>query len=381
MEERQKKNEEERQDAVKEPVIYQDMLPQEVLEQLTPEVRRQFFIWDEIFKRELEVHPWLVLPLIKEVFHKAYPVDVKARLLSTEYVVDRVQEVSVRALNSIHADILLKVGRDLYHFECQMEKNRDMVLRMLEYDMNIAFVHGRKERSSGNAVDDIELPKSAVIYLNYPERTKEDGNLRIRFSDGSTYLYQPPVLKVQEYTPEMIEEKHLNMLIPFLPIRFKKNIGRKGSDGQKKAVPETVRKELTDLIHKCMMIVYREKENGTLTESARINLLDFLSRSCDYLLRDEPELHMEVRKMMEPAFKLLMEEKEELESKNEELKEKSENLFGENTQLKIKIEKSIRNSIEKNKADHIEIEQTKELLETIFSLTELEAEEMLAKYW
>lgn len=85
--------------------------------------------------------------------------------------------------------------------------------------------------------------------------------------------------------------------------------------------------------------------------------------------------------MMEPAFKLLMEEKEELESKNEELKEKSENLFGENTQLKIKIEKSIRNSIEKNKADHIEIEQTKELLETIFSLTELEAEEMLAKYW
>lgn len=43
----------------------------------------------------------------------------------------------------IHADILLKVGRDLYHFECQMEKDRGMVLRMLEYDMNIAIVHGR----------------------------------------------------------------------------------------------------------------------------------------------------------------------------------------------------------------------------------------------
>ena len=32
------------------------------------------------------------------------------------------------------------------------------------------------------------------------------------------------------------------------------------------SVPETVQKELTGLIHKCMMIVYREKENGTLTE-------------------------------------------------------------------------------------------------------------------
>ena len=57
-----------------------------------------------------------------------------------------------------------------------------------------------------------------------------------------------------------------------------------------------------------MMIVYREKENGTMTESARINLLDFLGRACDYLLWDEPEIHMEVRKMMEPAFKLLTEE-------------------------------------------------------------------------
>ena len=55
MEERQKKKE--RQDVVKEPVIYQNMLPQEILKQLTPEVRRQFFIWDEIFKRELEIHP------------------------------------------------------------------------------------------------------------------------------------------------------------------------------------------------------------------------------------------------------------------------------------------------------------------------------------
>ena len=385
MEERQKKKE--RQDVVKEPVIYQDMLPQEILEQLTPEVRRQFFIWDEIFKRELEIHPWLVLPLIKEVFHKTYPVGVKIRLLSTEYVADRIREQGVRTLNAIHADILLKIGCDLYHFECQMEKDRDMVLRMLEYDMNIAFVHGKKKCSSGNMIDDIELPKSAVIYLNYPERAKEDSSLRIRFADGSTYLYRPPVLKVQEYTPEMIEEKHLNMLIPFLPIRFKKYIGRKGNDGQKLPVPETVRKELTDLIHKCMMIVYREKENGTLTESARINLLDFLGRACDYLLWDEPEIHMEVRKMMEPAFKLLTEEKKELEIKNEELKEKSENLaveiktlFGENTELKTRIENSIKNVIEKNRIDQIDISQTKEMIQNIFDLSESETEEMLKKY-
>ena len=122
-----------------------------------------------------------------------------------------------------------------------------------------------------------------------------------------------------------------------------------------------------------MMIVYREKENGTLTESARINLLDFLGRACDYLLRDEPEIHMEVRKMMKPAFKLLTEE-------NAELKKRTANLSGENTELKTRIENSIKNVIEKNRIDQIDISQTKEMIQNIFDLSESETEEMLKKY-
>ncbi|MBO5483453.1 MAG: hypothetical protein J5978_09030 [Spirochaetaceae bacterium] len=122
-----------------------------------------------------------------------------------------------------------------------------------------------------------------------------------------------------------------------------------------------------------MMIVYREKENGTLTESARINLLDFLGRACDYLLRDEPEIHMEVRKMMKPAFKLLTEE-------NAELKKRTANLSGENTELKTRIENSIKNVIEKNRINQIDISQTKEMIQNIFDLSESETEEMLKKY-
>ena len=121
------------------------------------------------------------------------------------------------------------------------------------------------------------------------------------------------------------------------------------------------------------MIVYHEKENGILTESARINLLDFLGRACDYLLRDEPEIHMEVRKMMKPAFKLLTEE-------NAELKKRTANLSGENTELKTRIENSIKNVIEKNRINQIDISQTKEMIQNIFDLSESETEEMLKKY-
>ena len=38
---------------------------------------------------------------------------------------------------------------------------------------------------------------------------------------GTEHIYRIPILKVQEYSLEKIEEKHLNILIPFLPIRFR----------------------------------------------------------------------------------------------------------------------------------------------------------------
>lgn len=49
---------------------WQDKVPQQssrkstekVLKKLTPEVRRQYFIWDEILKRQIEKYPVLLFP-------------------------------------------------------------------------------------------------------------------------------------------------------------------------------------------------------------------------------------------------------------------------------------------------------------------------------
>ena len=77
--------------------------------------------------------------------------------------------------------------------------------------------------------------------------------------------------------------------------------------------------------------------------------------------------------MMKPAFKLLTEE-------NAELKKRTANLSGENTELKTRIENSIKNVIEKNRINQIDISQTKEMIQNIFDLSESETEEMLKKY-
>ena len=124
---------------------YIGAVPDEILEELTPEMIKQYYIWDEVMKREIELHPWLILPLIKEVFHKIYPEGTMIRLIATEYVVRRIHQEEGSTLNSVYADIAVQIGkRDIYHLECQMNKDKGMVLRMLEYDIHIGLSHGSR---------------------------------------------------------------------------------------------------------------------------------------------------------------------------------------------------------------------------------------------
>ena len=95
--------------------MFSDQLPEEVLRELTPEIRRQYFLWDEILKREVELYPWLTLPLIEENFHKKYRQNTRIQLLSTEYTVSRIHKKGEKLLHSIRADLLLRIGTDLYH--------------------------------------------------------------------------------------------------------------------------------------------------------------------------------------------------------------------------------------------------------------------------
>ena len=147
--------------------LYQKNLPEEIVKELTPEVRRQYFLWDEIMKREIELYPWLILPVVKEIFHREYPDNRGIVLLSTEYTVSRIHEKGEKLLHAIRSDLLLRIERDLYHFECQIEKSGEMVFRMLEYDIHIGLTHGKEIRKSKNGSREyaVSFPKSAVLYL------------------------------------------------------------------------------------------------------------------------------------------------------------------------------------------------------------------------
>ena len=101
-------NDKKRRNETVEDIRYYGAIPDQIIEEMTPEIIEQYYLWDEVAKKEVERYPWLILPLIQEVFHKVYPENATIRLIATEYVVRRIHRGSGSTLSSVFADIAVQ---------------------------------------------------------------------------------------------------------------------------------------------------------------------------------------------------------------------------------------------------------------------------------
>ena len=139
--------------------------------------------------------------------------------------------------------------------------------------------------------------------------------------NDQTTSYQIDVVKVQDFSLEDIEQKHLNILIPFLPICYKASLQSPNIKRREKA-----RKELTDLLKNCTMILKHENDNGTIGETEKKDILDFLHLACTYLFEKDPVTMKEVNQVLFPEIKLhrevCEEQKQVIETQQNQLLEK-----------------------------------------------------------
>ena len=256
-------------------------------------------LWDEIMKKETFLMPEQLFPLIKEVHGKDYPRTAKIKPLATEYFIER---SDTKEISSIRADITVVVEeKDIYHFECEMQKDGTMVIRMFEYDSHIALSYAQ-ETSDGTYM--LKFPHSAVLYLQNNRTVPDHLSCRVAFQDGTIHKYEIPVIKVQSYSLEEIHEKHLCVLIPFLPLRFRKSLP---STNQK--IPKG---ELTNFYQQIILILEQEVEEGYLTELNQKTILSLLSKSLIRVFYKEQSLLEEVIELTEPILELEFEKNERL---------------------------------------------------------------------
>lgn len=268
-------------------------------------------LWDEIMKKEAFLMPESLFPLIKELHGKEYPRTAVIRPLATEYAVER---ADTKEITSIRADITVLVEeRDIYHFECEMKKDGTMLLRMFEYDVHMALTYGYEDED-GRRV--IRFPHSAVLYLQNNRTVPDSLSCMVEFQDGSRHEYRIPVLKVQTYTLEEIRQRHLCVLIPFLPLRFRARLPQSGKNPGRKIPPG----ELTEFHREIILILEQEVKDGYLTENNRKTILSLLGKSMIRVFYREESLLEEVLTLTEPILELEFEKAERLEREVEQLK-------------------------------------------------------------
>jgi hypothetical protein len=275
-------------------------------------------LWDEIMKKETFLMPEQLFPLIKEIHGKDYPRTASIKPLATEYSVER---MDTKEIASVRADITVLVEeKDIYHFECEMNKDGTMVIRMFEYDVHIAISYAGMDEKG---IYQIRFPYSAVLYLQNNHTVPDSLACTVSFQDETTHTYQVPVLKVQSYTLEEIHKKHLCVLIPFLPLRFRKFLP---DDGKK--IPKG---QLTDFYQQIILILEQEVEEGYLTENNRKTILSLLNKSMIRVFYKDQSLLEEVITMTEPILEL---EFEKIERLKKELIEERESKERELTALR-----------------------------------------------
>ena len=292
-------------------------------------------IFDDVFRTMVEKMTYLVVPLINEVFHTAYPEDVKIVQLRNEHQLED---------GEIITDSCLRIGDMLYHIECQSLDDETMAVRMVEYDFAIALEHRKK-------VDGrycVEFPRSCVLYLRSGKRTPDFLEVELILPDSQMCVYRVPTVKVEHYTKDSIFEKKLLMLLPFYIMRYEK----KGHDLNNN--PELFQILLNEYEE---IRINLERE---LTETGRSELYTDLTKLivkiADYIFRKEEDVRKGIGEIM--GGKVL-----ELESE------------------RLKTEGMIAGAIKTCKKFKLDQEASVKNIMEEFSLSEEDASNYVKKYW
>lgn len=234
-------------------------------------------IFDDVFRTMVEKMPYLMVPLINEIFGTNYPDDVKIMQLRNEHQQEDGELIT---------DSCLRICQKLYHIECQSTDDSTMAVRMIEYDFAIAMEgaqkYGRRYR--------MEFPRSCVLFLRSTAATPDNLEVEVVFPDGKIHTYQLPVLKMADYTKDRIFEKNLLLLLPFYAIRYEKQIPEleKNPEEFQKLLKEyeSIRLRLEELLeYKDRVIVYTD-------------LTKLILKIADYIFRKDQKIQKGIGEVM-----------------------------------------------------------------------------------
>ena len=226
--------------------------------------------------RTLTTHaPRLLVPMVNEVFGEHFSEDAVVAMKQNEHLffgtdgstAKRITDSSFSILNEDTMDGLLGDGFDIiegerkkhYVFECESKPVSPAILvRIVEY----AVKTGLETASGSRAKMSIYIPRTAILSLRSASSTPSEMELEIVMESGSASS-AVRIMKLSDYSADVIFEKKLYLLIPFLLFNYEKQFEQiEGDDAQYNALMDEMRS------------VYERVDNLIPAEDGGFSLID-----------------------------------------------------------------------------------------------------------
>ena len=227
-------------------------------------------IYDTAFRTLVNDCSKLMLPLINEMFGEHYTGNEKIAFFPNEHFINQQDSGEQKRITDTNFAVISGESRKTYHWECQSTPDNRMLIRLFEYDAQIALDNGHTDEESLT----VEFPNSAVLYLRSTSRTPDKYRYTIK-TPGGTVSYSIPVMKVKSYSLDEIFNKGLLLLIPFFIFSFEADFSEYNDNEEKLGRLKDEYREILGRLDQ----LERDEKIGELEKLTIIELADEVLRA------------------------------------------------------------------------------------------------------
>ena len=203
--------------------------------------------YDDVFRTLLNDCSSLIIPVINEMFGEDYRGDEEIRFYPNEHFIQG-QDTSTKEKITDSCFQVIGIRKKKYHLECQSTTDNKMIVRMFEYDTQIAL-------------------------------------------DAGEISYQVLVMKTQQYTLDEIFEKRLLFLIPFYIFTHESRFAEYENDADKR---ELLRREVMGIMEKLEQMALA----GEISEYEKCTIVDMTRKVVEKITAKYENVRKEVTSIM-----------------------------------------------------------------------------------
>ena len=241
--------------------------------------------YDDVFRTLLNDCSSLILPVINEVFGENYTGEEKIIFSPNEHFLNS-QDGGEQERITDTCFTVLGTKEKKYHWECQSRPDSSMLVRIFEYDAQIALDQGEVRKNKLI----VTFPHSAVLFLRCNKNTPEEMTVEIR-TPGTNASYNIPVMKSQHFTVEKIFEKRLLFLIPFHIFCHEKLLALYDQSASQRKVLEAEYEDIRGRLETLL-------EQGAIDEYTKCTIVDMSWRVLENIARDYENVKKGVKSIM-----------------------------------------------------------------------------------